>query len=808
MKIIETLIKTISTLISNILKQNYENIELVKSTQFKVTYLTFSIINYKKLKKKANLCNNTIELAIREMHSLGLISDGMLEYYEHFQSELNDELYFIFKNTNSEDIDLVNLYQDMLTYDLKINGNVIEMHTDKNSRNVKGSYYTPKEFAINITRKAMDRFIEKNIGIKNYSYTNLDFDKQNNVEKLIENAKIIDLSCGGGDFFFAVLDYISRYISKSHEYCVRVINNMWGIDVDPIAIQLTISNLIKFSGSINNIQRINSHFIIGNPLIFNNKHYNIDEKIELAALSRIYNENMGINLKYMLNNQKFDIILGNPPWEKIRLEEKKFFKNIYPPISEIAQKNHRLVAINNLKDKMPYVYKHYSNIASDYSNIKKIITSNSLLKFSLNGELNTYSLFAELSTTILNRNGVSALVLKGAIVTSSNNSKLFNYFISSNLINSIYCFDNKNKIFNIDSREKFCVIIFEKCGNKLFELAMGLTDMREILSTEMVKMDAKTLLILNPETGMLPNITDKSDIEFLIKAYNKYPRFEEVFPDCKFGRIVHLTAHAEAILKEATDKNLPIYEGKFIEQYDGRFSTFKDMTNEEKYRNKASSRRISLEKDVPKKELPVSRYYIKKDFWKSLSKKYNKKYSLMWRSLTSSTNTRTTIATILPHMPTSQSIQLLQTENTENLILMLALFNSIVFDYFVRLKLSGIDLTQSVIKQIPVPEVIDFEKIILFKNVTKSIKYHIFDRVYTLLHDDERLEGLFSDISYKPIIVYDRFIDKKKVMSEIDILVSKSYKIKLQTLNSIAKHFPNFYSEEQIKKFFSIGQNI
>ena len=61
------------------------------------------------------------------------------------------------------------------------------------------------------------------------------------------------------------------------------------------------------------------------------------------------------------------------------------------------------------------------------------------------------------------------------------------------------------------------------------------------------------------------------------------------------------------------------------------------------------------------------------------------------------------IASIIRSMPTCQSIQLLQTASVEELLLILALFNSKVFDYFVRLKMAGIDLTQSVVRQIPVP---------------------------------------------------------------------------------------------------------
>jgi hypothetical protein len=85
---------------------------------------------------------------------------------------------------------------------------------------------------------------------------------------------------------------------------------MWGIDVDPIAIQLTITKLFKYSRNIDDVQQIRAQFIIGNPLIYNKKCYEVDEKIELAALSRIYNENMGLDLEEVLEHQKFDIVLG------------------------------------------------------------------------------------------------------------------------------------------------------------------------------------------------------------------------------------------------------------------------------------------------------------------------------------------------------------------------------------------------------------------------------------------------------------------------------------------------------------------
>ena len=100
--------------------------------------------------------------------------------------------------------------------------------------------------------------------------------------------------------------------------------------------------------------------------------------------------------------------------------------------------------------------------------------------------------------------------------------------------------------------------------------------------------------------------------------------------------------------------------------------------------------------------VPESRFFIRESKWNKVSRNYHAEYSLYWRSLTSSTNRRTTIATILPHMPTSQSIQLLQKrDDYEGLLIILSLFNSVIFDYLVKNKLNGIDLTQTIIIQIP-----------------------------------------------------------------------------------------------------------
>ena len=317
--------------------------------------------------------------------------------------------------------------------------------------------------------------------------------------------------------------------------------------------------------------------------------------------------------------------------------------------------------------------------------------------------LNSYAMFAELASRLTEKDGFAAIIVKSALVTSTCYSSCFRHFVNQGSLSEVFLFDNREKLFQIDSREKFCVLFFggEHAGG--IKVHYGLTKQEQILSSVPINVTSEELELINPETGLLPNVADSKEFSFLLRTHRSLSVFAKEFPKCHFGRLVHLTAHAEHISTKSEKTRVPIYEGKFIEQYDNRFSTFAGMSADERYQAKASARRQPGDSFVAPKPAPECRYFIDKKFWESFLDRYDQPYSLCWRSLTSPTNQRTMIASIIPSMPTCQSVQLLQTTPVEDLLMILALLNSKVFDFFVRLKMGGIDLTQSVVRQIPVP---------------------------------------------------------------------------------------------------------
>lgn len=587
------------------------------------------------------------------------------------------------------------LYDALLASEFCVQPERVGYKIDKVSRDIAGAYYTSSDFSAQITYRALESYMDRKrrraIDSDSFACCNE-----------YENITFLDYSCGCGEFLLAVIQYFDNHVLGYSRK--KLATQLRGVDVNPIALMITIARIVsavEAEDDENLLREVAKNFIVGNPLLHSDKIAPLEVRFDNFALNRLYAETEGINCLEL--EQQNLVVLGNPPWEKLRFEERAFFRPVCPAISAISQKNKREKEIKKLAVNWLELLEYYQLLQDDYASVKKEIPKHPLLKVSLVGELNTYAMFAELASRLTEKDGFAAIIVKSALVTSTCYSSCFRHFVNQGSLSEVFLFDNREKLFQIDSREKFCVLFFggEHAGG--IKVHYGLTKQEQILSSVPINVTSEELELINPEAGLLPNVADSKEFSFLLRTHRSLSVFAKEFPKCHFGRLVHLTAHAEHISTKSEKTRVPIYEGKFIEQYDNRFSTFAGMSADERYQAKASARRQPGDSFVAPKPAPECRYFIDKKFWESFLDRYDQPYSLCWRSLTSPTNQRTMIASIIPSMPTCQSVQLLQTTPVEDLLMILALFNSKVFDFFVRLKMGGIDLTQSVVRQIPVP---------------------------------------------------------------------------------------------------------
>jgi hypothetical protein len=735
--------------LKGIFSGDYTNVPKVQLYCHYVESILISLLNAQRLGIPCGDCLETLN----QMTQIGLLSADIPVFFNEYTKHIECESQFY---AATEWSNVHSIHEGLLGRELNVTKKGVWFSKDKVTRDNTGSYYTPSSLALEVVREAVDKYLKAN-GV----------DSESDAAQLLAQTKFADLSCGCGEFIKAVrTELLERY----HIAPEKVSLNLYGIDIDPIALQITICDLLEITPR-DSWSEIIKHFVLGNPLINQPVEKDYALKTRLFATGRYYAADMGINISHFFADANIDIVVGNPPWEKIRFEERKFFKPIIPEISLISQKNKRQAAIEKLQSRDPRCYNWYRQIAEDYTNFKNEVKKHPFLNKSLNGELNTYVLFTELSLNIINKNGVLTLLVKSAIATSPANKPFFSQMTKQNNLASICIFKNSFRIFDIDSREQFCVITCTKKANLSFELIAGATKVEELHSAARSSLTSKDMSVINPYTQMLPNISKNTDVQILLATHRRLPLFDTVYTQCHFGRLVHLTSHARYIDTIPTDNNVPIYEGKFIERYDARFATFAGLPDAQKYSAKAQAKKNVHENG--KKTMPECRYFIQKEFWEKLRANYVEPYMLCWRSLTSLTNSRTTLAMILPTMPTCQSIQFLQTDSTLDLLMMLALLNSKPFDYLVRLKMPGIDLTQSVIRQVPVPSRDTYQQLVRFSNSELPLEKHILHRVTSILSHEPMVSGILSMLEPPPAIIQKK--SKTVLEKELDDLFFIAY---------------------------------
>jgi hypothetical protein len=690
-----------------------------------------------------------------------------------------------------ESIDVPTLYETLLGIETGNESNGTEISTAKNYRNKLGSYYTPANFAKSVTGKTIEVFFELNFGSVGKEFI-----------KEISSISFADFSCGGGNFIIAVIDYFENLFAKWNieeegklELLKAIALNISAFDVDCLALEVAKLNLLLKIKQPSLYKSLNEKFIHANFLLQSDFAIDESKKVEVFSSGFIYHEQFSLSKDKLKN---YDVVLGNPPWEKIRFEEKKFYALYSNAIADNHFKSSRTNEIAETELNNVQLAEYSKEFKLEIEKAKSDLKKNSFFNLSNNGELNTYALFTDAAVKLKTKRGVVGLVLKSAIVTSQVNQNLFKYLTREKFVVAIYDFINRKKIFNIDSRERFCFLLLGNSKSERFHVSMNLSDVSEIEKAKSeIELSYDSLKLLNPFTGMLPNFSNKREADFLLRVSYDFPFFKNVYENVRFGRIVHLTSHAEFITKKKSEDNVSIYEGKFFNQFDGKFSGFNGVADELRYGNKSSSVNI----DEAKKEIadyfPESRFFISREKWIQLSKNHSEKFMLAWRSLTSATNTRTCISTVLPFIPASQSVQFLTT-NQNDLLYLAGLFNSVVFDFILKKKLSGIDLTQSVINQMPVPNIEQTTSKINFKGGEATIKYHISLLVFSLLRNDVRLNSLFESLELQNEI---RSESQFETVRKIDLLFMALYKLTDSEVELVLAEFSKQYSKADLNWF-------
>lgn len=91
----------------------------------------------------------------------------------------------------------------------------------------------------------------------------------------------------------------------------------------------------------------------------------------------------------------FDVVLGNPPWKRVKLQPKKFFAGRHPEIAEAPNAAARKRLIADLETEDPTLFKAYRSALRQSEGESHLLRDSGRFPLAGRGDVNTYAVFAE-----------------------------------------------------------------------------------------------------------------------------------------------------------------------------------------------------------------------------------------------------------------------------------------------------------------------------------------------------------------------------------------------------------------------------
>ncbi|WP_448382469.1 Eco57I restriction-modification methylase domain-containing protein [Desulfosoma sp.] len=453
-------------------------------------------------------------------------------------------------------------------------------------------------------------------------------------------------------------------------------------------------------------------------------------------------------------NGGFDVVLGNPPWERIKLQEQEFFASRDPAIASAPNTAARRRLIQELPRTNGELWNAYHMALHVAESSSRFLRGSGQYPFTGRGDINTYSVFAERMRALLKPGGRAGVIVPTGIATDATNQYFFADLVEKSTLASLFDFENREKIFPaVDSRYKFCLLTLMGSTDSERPLSRSSTtfaffatraehlrDPRRVFS-----LSAEDLVRINPNTRTLPVFRTRHDAELTKAIYKRVPvlvneraagsgeaktgkrKTGPVAADspvrssnpwgARFMAMFHMSndSHLFRTRTELEQKGyrlvgnrfvkgrevyLPLYEAKMMWHYDHRFGTYAGVESR-------SSTHLPTPDEAHHADpgfLAQPWYWVPAEEVKARLGGWKHGWLLGFRDVARSTDERTAIFTLLPRVGVGNNLPILLFSGETKLLAtcLLGNVNAQVFDHVTRQKIAGVHMNFFLVTQLPV----------------------------------------------------------------------------------------------------------
>jgi hypothetical protein len=428
----------------------------------------------------------------------------------------------------------------------------------------------------------------------------------------------------------------------------------------------------------------------------------------------------------------FSCVVGNPPWERVKLQEQEFFATRHPEIAGApnAAARKRLIEGLGAADARP---EDRALLVDFHEARRKAEGESHLIRLSGRyplcgqGDINTYSIFAETARNLIGSRGHMGMVLPTGIGTDHTTREFFGDLVRRRALVAFLDFENEAHVLShaVDHRVRFCLLTVGGRRVQVDQASFAFSVRYvEDLPARRFALPPEEILLVNPNTGTCPVFRSRRDAEIVVDVHRRVPVLSrEGDPDgnpwgVSFMTMFHM-ANDSGLFRTCEELEaagwllrgsifmkdggyfLPLYEAKMVHHFDHRFGTYEGQTTAQA--NLGTLPRLTLEQKNDPLFSVLSRYWIHEQevSLKLQDKEWDRKWLLACRKICRSSDERTLIVGAIPFAALGDSGHIVVVR-TESPSLLQANLSSFLLDYVQRQKLQGSNLNFFQLYQLPV----------------------------------------------------------------------------------------------------------
>ncbi|UYQ65612.1 Eco57I restriction-modification methylase domain-containing protein [Streptomyces peucetius] len=445
----------------------------------------------------------------------------------------------------------------------------------------------------------------------------------------------------------------------------------------------------------------------------------------------------------------FSCVLGNPPWDKVDFEDKKYFSVVEPSLAEISGTARR-TAIAKWAAENPEEGERYTaarrRVKSSFLFLGSSGAYPQLRKgLSVKGvnSLQTDQLFTERFVSVTAPDGRCGTVVPTQIATGAGAQFLFQDLTRRGAVKHLYDFENgkREKLFPaVHSSYQFALISLTGRGmrEEAAQFAFFLGHPDELADGGAVfALSPEEIALINPNTGTLPVFRTRRDADLTAAIQRRIPVLVKEGDEggdpwsITFRRLFDMTDDSDLfrgrvaleaegwtldgnVFTRDGERMLPLYEGKMAHLFDHRWNCYYGLENDD-YESVLledkrdaygvalprywirESRRVRTDRNRREVDVPGVNLRLEALEWE-------REWLLGWRDVARTTDERTAIPAFLPKAGVGHTFPLMfPAGSVELTTALVAAQSSLVFDFVARQKVGGIHMALMTWKQLPVP---------------------------------------------------------------------------------------------------------